>query len=105
MQVKGEKLLMSEELLVADDLFRIRKKNGEWKVVEAPAIDVPLADAHTHLQYLADPACALARAGLQGVSFMCTVLDVFEDDEAVFGQLRPWTHRAAVDMQCAVPHC
>lgn len=94
-----------EEPLPADDLFRVRKRNGEWKVVEAPAIDVPLADAHTHLQYLADPVRALARAGLVGVSFICTALDVSEDDEAVFDQLKPWTHQAAVAMQRAVPHC
>ncbi|WP_165053816.1 MULTISPECIES: nitrate ABC transporter substrate-binding protein [unclassified Adlercreutzia] len=101
----SEELLAGEEPLSADDLFRVRKKNGAWKAVAAPTFDVTLADAHTHLQYLADPVRALARAGLAGVSFVCTVLDVFEDDEAVFGRLRPWTHQAAVSMQRAVPHC
>ena len=83
-----------------DALFRVRKKNGTWKEVEAPVFDgIALADGHTHLQYMADPVMALARAGLNGISYMCTVLDVFEDDEEIFGNIMPWCHQAAVKMQ------
>ncbi|WP_172137149.1 TatD family hydrolase [Adlercreutzia sp. ZJ473] len=103
--MSDEELLAGEEPLSADDLFRVRKKSGEWKAVETPKFGVTVADAHTHLQYLADPVLALARAGLAGVSFICTVLDVLEDDEEVLGRLRPWTHQAAVSMQRTVPCC
>lgn len=92
-----------EEPVFDDALFRVRKKNGTYKLVEAPTFDgVALADGHTHLQYLPDPVSALARAGLNGVSYLCTAIDVFEDDEEVFDNVMPWCHKAAVKMQSIV---
>ncbi|MDO4289797.1 MAG: nitrate ABC transporter substrate-binding protein [Eggerthellaceae bacterium] len=97
---------MEEEPQFKDDLFRVKKKNGEWKVVDAPDFGhIALADAHTHLQYATDPVMTLARAGLHGVSYMCTVLDVFDGDEEVFERIKPWSHQAAVNMQLMIGRC
>lgn len=94
---------VEREPVFDDALFRVRKKNGTWKEVAAPSFDgVALADGHTHLQYMADPVTALARAGLNSVSYLCTAVDVFEDDEAVLGSVKPWCHQAAVKMQTIV---
>ena len=38
-----------------DSLFRKRKKNGEWKIVETPDLGVLAVDAHCHLQYQKNP--------------------------------------------------
>lgn len=94
-----------EEPEFNDALFRVHKKNGEWKPVDTPRIGAVLADAHTHLQYLTNPVMALARAGMNEVSFMCTVLDVQEDDESVFANVKKWTHQAAVTMQLMLGRC
>ena len=82
-----------------DSLFRKRKKNGEWKIVETPDLGVLAVDAHCHLQYQKNPGLALARAGLHGVGFMCTVVDVYEDGTTTYDSLSKWNHEAALSMQ------
>ena len=49
-----------------DSLFRKRKKNGEWKIVETPDLGVLAVDAHCHLQYQKNPGRARAPAGRAG---------------------------------------
>lgn len=88
-----------------DSLFRKQKKNGEWKIVEAPDLGVVAVDAHCHLQYQKNPGLALARAGLSGVAFLCTVVDVFEDGMTTFENLKTWNHEAALSMQRMFSRC
>ena len=88
-----------------DSLFRKRKKHGEWKIVEAPELGVLAVDAHCHLQYQKNPGLALARAGLHGVGFMCTVVDVFEDGATTYDDLSKWNHEAALSMQRLFSRC
>ena len=88
-----------------DSLFRKRKKHGEWKIVEAPDLGVLAVDAHCHLQYQKNPGLALARAGLHGVGFMCTVVDVYEDGTTTYDSLSKWNHEAALSMQRLFSRC
>lgn len=88
-----------------DSLFRKRKKNGEWKIVETPDLGVLVVDAHCHLQYQKNPGLALARAGLHGVGFMCTVVDVYEDGTTTYDSLSKWNHEAALSMQRLFSRC
>ena len=88
-----------------DSLFRKRKKSGEWKIMETPDLGVLAVDAHCHLQYQKNPGLALARAGLHGVGFMCTVVDVFEDGATTYDSLSRWNHEAALSMQRLFSRC
>lgn len=88
-----------------DSLFRKRKKHGERKIVEAPDLGVLAVDAHCHLQHQKNPGLALARAGLHGVGFMCTVVDVFEDGTTTYDNLSKWNHEAALSMQRLFSRC
>ena len=88
-----------------DSLFRKRKKNWEWRIVETPDLGVLAVDAHCHLQYQKNPGLALARAGLHGVGFMCTVVDVYEDGTTTYDSLSKWNHEAALSMQRLFSRC
>ena len=88
-----------------DSFFRKRKKNGEWKIVETPDLGVLAVDAHCHLQYQKNPGLALARAGLHGIGFMCTVVDVYEDGTTTYDSLSKWNHEAALSMQRLFSRC
>jgi TatD DNase family protein len=55
----------------------------------------PVADTHAHLDMLEDPALALARAALAGVSFVATVADPTEDAWRTFDELPAWLAGAA----------
>ena len=46
-----------------------------------------MADTHAHLQLLPDPALALARCAAHRVSFVCTIVDAFEDGTTTFDDL------------------
>ena len=73
-----------------------RKTKAGYKPVEAPSISrFPLCDVHTHLQCLADPGLALARAGYRMVGFICTVVDVAEDGDTTLRKLDDWKRRAS----------
>ena len=74
-----------------DSLFRKRKKNGEWKIVETPDLGVLAVDAHC--------------AGLHGIGFMCTVVDVYEDGTTTYDSLSKWNHEAALSMQRLFSRC
>jgi len=57
-------------------------------------LGVPVADTHAHLQLLASPPLALARAANLGVDFLCTIVDVWEDCDATFEHLEQWQAQA-----------
>ena len=65
------------EPIFRDEYFRKKpKKHGrEWKIIDAPEMFVPVADTHAHLQMLADPALAIARAAVHKVRFIETMVD------------------------------
>jgi len=74
-----------------DTLFRLRKKKGEVKIVDAPdpAIEAPIADAHTHLGQ-GDAPLVLARAAAHGVDFICTIATATDDLDVVYASLDTW---------------
>ncbi len=78
-----------------DTLFRLKRKNGERKVVDAPMppIEAPIADAHTHLGP-GDAPLVLARAAAHGVDFICALAMATDDMEDVFAGLDTWLEDA-----------
>lgn len=83
-----------EAAALHDEHFRKVKKDGSAQIVNAPHLLTPIADSHAHLQLLADPALALARAGAHQIAFIETIVDVVEDGSATFDDLASWTKRA-----------
>ncbi|TJW12415.1 TatD family hydrolase [Parvibacter caecicola] len=83
-----------DDLVYFDLLFRQPRRHGKWRPVEAPVLGVPVADTHAHLQLLASPPLALARAAHLGVDFLCTIVDVWEDGDATFEHLEQWQAQA-----------
>ena len=78
-----------------DTLFRQKRKNGERKVVDppTPAIEAPIADAHTHLGP-GDAPLVLARAAAHGVDFMCCLAMAGDDMEEVVAGIDGWCEDA-----------
>ena len=69
--------------------------DSKGREVPAPEFGgMPIADTHAHLDMLEDPALALARAALAGVSFIATVADVTEDARRTYDDLPSWLGRA-----------
>lgn len=60
----------------------------------ARAEDRQIADTHAHVQLLANPALEVAKAAMYGVRFICDIVDIVEDDPAVFDDLRTWPSQA-----------
>lgn len=58
--------------------------------VDLPRLGADIADTHAHLDMLDDPAGALERAAIAGVSFIVTVVDVTEAPEGTFDGLDIW---------------
>ncbi|MDR2106190.1 MAG: TatD family hydrolase [Coriobacteriales bacterium] len=73
-----------------DDLFR----DSKGRVVEPPALAVPVADTHVHLDMLHHPALALARSAAHGVDLVVTVVDPTEDPGYTYKNLGEWEHKA-----------
>lgn len=68
--------------------------NSKHKEVTLPDFDgAPLADTHAHLDMLEDPARALARAALAGVSRIVTLVNVIESMRT-FTELDSWQAEA-----------
>ena len=88
-----------------DTLFRQKRKKSAYREVEAPALEGPVADTHAHLQLLADPALALARCAAHQVSFVCTIVDAWEDGTTTFECLDAWKREAGVDVRRLVRTC
>lgn len=87
--------MTEREPLFRDGLFRRKGKKGAYSVVDAPFLGAPVADSHAHVHLLPDPALALARCAVNGVSFVCDVTDVAEDDEHVIDRMGAWRADAA----------
>ncbi len=65
--------------------------DSKGREIHAPDLGgAPVADTHAHLDMLEDPALALARAALAGVSFVATVADPTEDAWRTFDELPSW---------------
>lgn len=78
-----------------DMLFYQKRKKGKIRFVNPPQLCGPVADTHAHLDMLKNPARALARSAYYGVSFICTIMDVQEDDRTTFEKLPQWLDEAA----------
>ena len=95
----------TEEPIFEDALFRQKRKHGEWREIEAPVMEAPVADTHAHLHMLADPALALARAGAHRVEFVETIMDPAEDGFVVFDKLPGWLMEAVGDLRRITGDC
>lgn len=62
--------------------------------IELPQVGAPIADTHAHLVMLDDPAGALERAAIAGVTFVVTVVDVTETPRLTFEMLQSWLDEA-----------
>lgn len=101
------------EPVFKDEYFRKKpKKHGrEWQIIDCPETFVPIADTHAHLQMLADPALAIARAAVHKVGFIEAMVDPGDvgegKDESVprisaeetFQRLSEWCAQAEVYMR------
>jgi len=79
---------------MAEGRDRIPTFPGSGKTVVLPRLGAPTADTHAHLDMLADPAGALARAARAGVTLVCTVVDLTEEPETTFDGLAGWLDEA-----------
>lgn len=82
-------------LAFRDAMFRKKKKSG-WHYVEAPypVLEAPVADTHAHLPLITDAPLALARCAVQGVNFVCTIVDAYEDGDATYRLVDEWRGEA-----------
>ena len=69
---------------------RIPTFPGSGKTVVLPRLGAPTADTHAHLDMLADPAGALARAARAGISLICTIVDLTESPHVTLEGLDGW---------------
>ncbi|MFR3273063.1 MAG: TatD family hydrolase [Slackia sp.] len=76
-------------------LFSARRKSG-WRYVEAPSplLEAPVADTHAHLALISDAPLSLARCAVQGVDFVCTIIDAYEDGDTTFSLVDEWRSEA-----------
>lgn len=77
-----------------DLLFRQKRKHGKFREVEPPCVLGRVADTHAHVQLLANPALEVLRAAMYGVEFICDIVDIVEDDPAVFDAMNEWPGQA-----------
>ena len=66
----------TEEEIFYDALFRQRRKHGVYCLVDAPLMEGAIADTHCHTHLLPDPALAFARCAVNGVDFVCNIIDI-----------------------------
>lgn len=64
--------------------------DAKGREIGFPDLGGPVADTHAHLDMLENPALALARASLAGVTFVATVADVTEDAWRTYQDLPAW---------------
>jgi TatD DNase family protein len=79
---------------MAADRDRVPTFPGSGKRIVLPDLGAPTADTHAHLDMLADPAGALARAARAGISMVCSVVDLTEEPEVTFDGLAGWIGEA-----------
>lgn len=73
-----------------DALFRQKRKKGKFIQVAAPELEAPVADTHAHVHLLPDPVLELARCAVNGIGFVCCIVDAAEDvpEGAPLGDVR-----------------
>lgn len=86
-----------------DLLFRQKRKHGKFRVVAPPPASGPFADTHAHVQLLANPPLEVAKAAAYGVGFICDIIDIVEDDPAVFDDMDDWPAQARELLQDLAP--
>lgn len=77
---------------------RVPSFPGSGKTVVLPSLGAPTADTHAHLDMLADPAGALARAARAGVTLVCSIVDLTEEPEVTLDCLSAWLAEAAAQL-------
>ncbi len=90
---------MYDEPIFEDEFFhrKPKKGKGQWTIQDAPSSLVPIADTHAHLDMLADPALALARAGVHNIRFVEAMVDpLSEEGLGTYRLLDEWLLRANV---------
>lgn len=98
--------MINADPLFYDTLFRQKKgKSGTYREVEPPVLDAPVADTHTHLQLQRDPALSIARCAVHNVSFLCTIVDIYEDGSTTFDELRSWLGSAMLGVRSLLHVC
>ncbi len=80
---------------MGEDRERIPTFPGSGKIVVLPHLGAPTADTHAHLDMIADPAGALARAARAGITLVCTIVDLTESPEVTLDGLAGWLSEAA----------
>jgi TatD DNase family protein len=83
---------------MAETRERVPTFPGCGKRIVLPGLGAPTADTHAHLDMLADPAGALARASRAGVELVCSIVDLTEEPEVTLESLRGWLDVAAADL-------
>jgi TatD DNase family protein len=80
---------------MAEERERVPVFPGSGKTIVLPDLGACTADTHAHLDMLADPAGALARAARAGVTLVCSIVDLTEEPEVTLEGLPGWLARAA----------
>jgi TatD DNase family protein len=75
---------------MGEDRDRIPSFPGSGKQIVLPQLGAPTADTHAHLDMIADPAGALARAARARVTLVCAVVDLTEKPGVTFDGLADW---------------
>lgn len=89
-------MVEGNEPLFEDALFRKKGKKGAFKIVPTPvpALEAPIADTHAHLDMLSDVPLVLARCAVNGLGFICSIVDPTEDATKTYKMLDSWRMRA-----------
>ena len=95
----------TEEELFRDALFRQRRKHGVYRLIDAPVLEGTVADTHCHTHMLPDPELAFARCAVNGVDFVCNIVDTVEDDPATRENVRGWLAAAPATLSEIAPEC
>jgi TatD DNase family protein len=83
---------------MAEERERVPSFPGSKKTVVLPSLGAPTADTHAHLDMLADPAGALVRAARNGVTLVCSIVDLTEEPEVTLTGLTGWLAEAAATL-------
>jgi len=68
-------------------------------LADLPRLGASVADTHAHLDMLDDPAGALERAALAGVSFVVAIADVTEEPLGTYDGLAAWEREASARLE------
>lgn len=84
-------------LVFGDALFRKKRRHG-WRLTEMPTppLELSIADSHTHLDMLSDPALVLTRCAVARIGFIGEVTDPVDDAARAYAHLDEWRAQALV---------